>query len=636
MSRNFIHIAYFWGLCWSLIPLLSQAQDEADSTFKHWKLDTVAVSGLRIQSFQEGHHIQPIDSMARSSSVAGTLAQLLRFESGVTLRQYGPGSLATISIRGGGPEHTAIVWNGFNLQSSMNGQYDLNLLPVFFMDRVQVQYGGSGALYGNGSVGGAIHFQQHLPLEAGTQAGAALTLGSFDMQQEALQFRISKQKWAIRFRMFRHRADNDFRFTNTAQAGSPEMRLSHARLERMGILQENAIQLSPHQRLDLRFWVQDNYREIPPMMTQARSSAYQEDRFLRSSLQWTHSKARYTNIFRVAGMWEKLTYVDPEKALLAKNPSQTVIAEFERNQSLGSGHMLNVGINHTREYAQADGYGGIDVSQHRSALFVSYKYRIHKLTGVLSIREAYASQGWSPVIPSLSLSYPITSALNLEGRVSRNFRWPTFNERFWRLGGNLDLLPESGWSEEVRLKWNNGKALEVTIGAYNSRIRNRIVWQPGREYWAPENVWKVWSRGVEMEGGYSKKGRNWTYGLTGIYTYTRATYEEGAQALSQGKQLIYVPLHNARLSVWGVYKKWSLRGQHSWVSKQFTTRDQSRELPGYQLSRGEMGYSLSTNHWSINIQLQVENIWNTAYQVVAWRPMPGRSIQLNIQTNWNP
>ena len=370
------------------ILLFSQGVAQTVSESHPWNLDTVSVSALRMLAFSQGHHVEKIDSSLVRQSGTSTLAELLSLYSPAFIRQYGPGTLATSSFRGHGPEHTAILWNGLNLQSSMNGQQDLSLLPAFFIDEVHLQYGGDGALYGSGAIGGAIHINQHLPLQTGFQAGVNLNLGSFGTHQEGLLLQLGKEKWAMRLRAFTHQAENDFSFINLAQPSFPRMKQVNAALKRRGILQENTWKLGPHQQLDLRLWWQDNHRHIPPIMSQLASSANQEDRSFRSSLQWTYSKPKTGLVIRTAGLWDRLTYVEPDKNIYANNRSRSFILEMEGRQHLGTGQLLNVGINHTREAARTDGYGGEEVSRQRTAAFVSYKHQYRRLTGVVSLREA--------------------------------------------------------------------------------------------------------------------------------------------------------------------------------------------------------------------------------------------------------
>jgi len=74
-----------------------------------------------------------------------SLADRLQWESPVAVRANAPGALSTVSSRGAGPARTAVVWEGVNLQSTMNGVVDVSLLPVWPEDRIEIQYGGQSA-----------------------------------------------------------------------------------------------------------------------------------------------------------------------------------------------------------------------------------------------------------------------------------------------------------------------------------------------------------------------------------------------------------------------------------------------------------------------------------------------------------
>lgn len=76
------------------------------------------------------------------------LASLLSQETHIRIRNYG--ALSSSSIRGAGAAHTQVVWNGLFLNSPMNGLYDLSLMPLFFIQNVQIQSGGLGSLLGSG------------------------------------------------------------------------------------------------------------------------------------------------------------------------------------------------------------------------------------------------------------------------------------------------------------------------------------------------------------------------------------------------------------------------------------------------------------------------------------------------------
>ena len=81
---------------------------------------------------------------------------MLQARTPLALKNYGPGQLATIALRGTSAQHTAVLWNGLNIMLPTLGQSDFALLSVGATTRVGVQPGPAAALYGSGAVGGAV------------------------------------------------------------------------------------------------------------------------------------------------------------------------------------------------------------------------------------------------------------------------------------------------------------------------------------------------------------------------------------------------------------------------------------------------------------------------------------------------
>src|SRR5574343_1214189 len=85
-------------------------------------------------------------------SSGGSLADVLSQYSALFVKSYSPGNLASTSMRGMGAQHTAVQWNGINLQSCMNSNIDLNLLPVFFFDQAAIETGANASASANGAI----------------------------------------------------------------------------------------------------------------------------------------------------------------------------------------------------------------------------------------------------------------------------------------------------------------------------------------------------------------------------------------------------------------------------------------------------------------------------------------------------
>ncbi|MBW6498296.1 MAG: TonB-dependent receptor plug domain-containing protein, partial [Bacteroidales bacterium] len=159
-------------------------------------LSEVSISARRQHDFGAGHNSSTIDSTILQQQSHQHLGYLLGRHSGIFIKSYGPGILASTSLRGGQPGQTALMWNGFSLQSPMNGQADLALMPVLFADEIQVQYGGGSALWGSGAMGGAIFINNHRTRQPGFSAEAGLNTASIGDFGQSLKLNYGMQNFS--------------------------------------------------------------------------------------------------------------------------------------------------------------------------------------------------------------------------------------------------------------------------------------------------------------------------------------------------------------------------------------------------------------------------------------------------------
>jgi hypothetical protein len=149
MNRNFSILRCYSAIFALLLFQYGKAQDTT-------LLQTVNVTALKSLDFSAGKRTDQIDSSTKQNFTFHSLADLLQLNSGIFIKNYGPGALAGTSMRGGNASQTAILWNGINIQNAMLGQNDLSLLPSVMFNDMKVEYGGSSALWGSGAVAGSI------------------------------------------------------------------------------------------------------------------------------------------------------------------------------------------------------------------------------------------------------------------------------------------------------------------------------------------------------------------------------------------------------------------------------------------------------------------------------------------------
>jgi vitamin B12 transporter len=642
--------------------LLSYGISPAQSVLKDSVLTTpdVIVRGSRLEEFDAGVKVVATDSLTKNNYRHNNLTTLLEQNTNIYIKSYGLGSLSTMSFRGAGAAQTSVLWNGFNLQSPMNGTLDLALVPVSLVEQVKVQYGGSGALWGSGSVSGSIHLDNKPVFGKGLSFRYSSSYGSFQTTSQLASISLSKKNFITSIKGFYSEAKNNFPYINTAQFGEPRTIQSNAALKQYGYMLDNYFRISKRNQFNVRLWQQYSNREIPPVMSVNLSDAVQKDWFVRLSTEFQHSRALSTWNVRLAYFDESLLYQDKLAAINSHNHSISQISEAETKITVFKNALLNIGVNNTYSTATVDSYEGRPV-QNRSALFASFKCSNKKNTLKINVgarKEVVSSTRynhllWVPLMPFVGTDVSLTKKIILKSNISRNYRLPTFNDLYWVPGGNINLLPEQGWSEEVGLNFihknknstgkNSGTSgsrvseLLVSSTVFNRNIDNWILWIPNGSYWTPENVLKVWSRGMENSIDMVIDISTVKLKIGGRYDYVLSTNEkvpEGSESELQ-KQLIYVPLHKAGLKAGLNYKGYALSYMHNYTGWIYTQADNAAFIDPYWLGNMVFSKTFIKGKNGLDVLFKINNIWNKAYQVIAFRAMPGRNFEMGISIHFN-
>ena len=626
-----------WLICglW-VLPAGSLSAQESNI----WQTDTVRLSSYRLQALASGHRLMRFDSLLLREWRAANLSELLAQHSDVFIKSYGINGLATTSLRGAGASHTAVLWNGFSIPSPMNGQLDLSLIPLFFVDDLQVQYGGSAALFGSGAVGGALHLGSHTPFGAGTRVAGHMQAGSFGRWQPGLDVQVSRKNWLSRTRLYHHRAENDFPLVDAYRDQAPlRERQVHAATRQNSLMQENALRIDEHQTVRAWLWLQETDRQLPPTLTQDSSVATQQDQSLRLALAWERRDLRWDWTLRSGLFREALRYTDSVARIFSDNRSSTLLTQAEGTWRMRPGHSLDLGLMHQWQRGLADGYGEQRPEQTQVAAFLSYRYHTpgHRWQASANLRQEWLPGQWLPLLPSLNLRGKLLPALEIHGQIGRSFRLPTFNDRYWSPGGNPDLRPEQGWGSEIGLRWQPRRdepwQAELGITVFRQQIEQWILWRPTRQgFWSPENLQNVRSQGLESQAKLTWQRGPWQATLHAAYTQTHSVVTEVARTGDQslGQQLIYTPLHQGQGGLKLSYAQWDIRYQHAYTGQRLTATDGSASLPAYDLGTFSLHRLWQWGPWQSEIGLRLDNLWNEAYQVMANRPMPLRQVRLSL------
>jgi len=609
---------------------------QSDTTIR---IAQIVIQSQRISRYADNHRTVKVDSLTKEIYSGQTMTDLLTGLNVAFVKNYGPGTLATLSSRGMGASQTSIIWNGINLQNGMNGTVDPSLFPVGMVDEAFFISGGVSALYGSGNIGGALFLNHKMEWNRGLGVAARLGYGSFDNYNFFGQTSYSDAKLSFYFKAMYQQAENRFSFKNSSQIGAPRVLQTNNFLNNFNLLPGFTWRFSKQGYLNVNAWIYDNYRQIPGTMLSANANAKQKDNGFRGVVEYKSEFGKSALSIRSAYNHERLIFHDEKASIFSNSLTQHWMNEVEFRFSIRKTHSFESVVSSNYYRANSTGLNQNNPNQNRISGFVAHHYTSlnQKLLINSGIRVEYLWGGAAPLLPVLSLQYKVISPLTLSAGISRNFRFPTLNDLYWNPGGNPDLKYESAWNFDAGLNYisyfaNQRFKQELSLKGFFIHLKNRILWIPQSAFWSPENVPLSFSRGLEFRHLMFFNLNKVTLSLSYSYNFTRSTNEsllsEGDD--SMGKQLIYVPLHMANIQGSISWKGYQLGIVNQYTGERFTTSDNSASLPAFVVSNLFITKNFSINKIQLGFNVNINNLFNQSFQVMLWRAMPGINFNCGI------
>ncbi|HOK98226.1 MAG TPA: TonB-dependent receptor [Bacteroidales bacterium] len=626
---------FYLFLLWAFSTDLVVGASDTDSIIN---IDAVEVARHRFEVLSVGATVQPVDTFLLKVSRSLSLPDLLVF-SGLNVNNYGPGGLSTIAVRGMSASHTAVVWDEVNLQSPMNGQFNLSVVPACFLDKASIQYGGSGVNYGSGSMTGIVHMGTANLFQQPNQLWFSPAIGSFGNKSMGAGYKWGNHWIATSLKTFLQQADNDFPFKNTTDFYQRTVRQTNAGLKQYGVFPQFAIRTSERSMLKASCWIQQYNKDIQTMMTSSSPNlSHQNDHNVWLNVQWKYVDSAYILSVRNAYLYNQVLYFDPSQGT-TDNHSRSYITELESRIWVRKNHWLQVGINYTIDNAFSQGYNE-NPTRSRASMFMQYKIEniASRLNLALGARQEYVSY-FTPLVYSAGIEYRVTQRWRVTANLSKNYRIPTLNDLYWKedafAKGNPSLKPEWGWSGEwgVHQMWNiGGLQLEASQMFFYNKIYNWIMWQPDTVgKWQPINKSQGKSQGVDLrfKSQYQTSRIRSTTAFSYQYTYARTLQSNGQWGNLPPD---YMPIHKASLSQMFTYKNLAVGYIHNYTGLRYTL---GSRLPAYQVADLFGQYTLYKNQFKLSLQFRINNLWNQFYQVRQYYAMPMRNYLFTLMLDFS-
>ncbi|MDX5320564.1 MAG: TonB-dependent receptor plug domain-containing protein [Bacteroidota bacterium] len=619
MKKAFVHTALFF------FTLVSVKAQDAD-TLK--VLREVEVRSDAKKPHELGQHIQKLEP----GMLQFDLAQVLQASSGVAIKSYGPGMLSSLSLRGTGAAHTAILWHGLNIQNGMNGQQDLSLIPGFLFDNALLISGTQNQAQAGGLLGGSIQLNHQYSKDPFV-FDLGMDLGSFGTERYRIGMDLSRQKWTNRTRVARQHLANRFTFQDRSIPGNPVRDMEHAEAIQTSIVNDFNYFLNPESQVGLSVWYNEASRQIPPTLINA-STAKQFDQALRAVAYYEKSNQKGSWVIRSGIFNEQLNYTDLPKKLQSANQSIRWTNHLKRSGKWKRGSW-EWAANYQYDQALATEYLNREAEAHGASLYGGIQGNWKRIQWHGDIRQEKRNEKLPAPSLSMGAEWSINATHKLLLHAAHVSRLPNFNDLYWNPGGNPNLQPEQGWSGELGYRMEQEKNRQQWVAQaqlYYSVIRDWITWLPQDGFWTPQNLKEVHNRGFEWQFNWKLSQPKWKLSANWSGSFTLATNERTnlTNDLSLRKQLIYVPFWKNVAQVTFGAKHWSLVYRHHFTGGRYTSADHSSYLMPFDIGELELQLGGQSNESRFTIGLSIQNIWNQSYEVIEWRPMPGRYFQFSM------
>lgn len=640
---------YFLPLAFlAILPVTAQPRQVLDDTLSFVLRDAVTVTATRLPTALRDAPApaEIFDARTIRALPLRSISDVLALSPGAVVRDYGgTGSLQLASLRGLGAEYTLVLLNGMRLNSAQNSLVDVGQITLRNVDRVEIVRGGLAALHGSNALGGVVNIvttRERAPLSV------ELGYGAFGWKQATLGSGVTGRRGRLFAEARYEESDNDFSFDWNGTL----LRRANATLLRRSITAGGTLLLA-RSVLSLHADMIDVDMGTPgAVFSPAQGRARQRDRHAIVSVQLDAQAAARTRLLAAFGVRAgRQEFADPDyrigNATLHSVYDQTqLFASTSVEHTLASGpraiaglegsvdRLSGAGIDALPTRVQMAAFTSTDIPVRIRAvpLHLYPALRFDLIHDALATREP--TDDLHALSPSIGLHLGVLPGrLALRGRLARTFGMPTFNQLYWREGGNPALRPEYSTAIDAGIVYDAGTGLpggELTW--FHHDISDKIVWTPSAGmYWTPRNVQHVISTGVEAQVRLE-----WQWlALRASAQWMRARKVNAAFAgdATQDKQLIYVPAWSGALTLAAAPVDWlTITFATRLLGSRFYDETNSVALPAHLVMDLAARATTTVTGLETTWKLELLNAFDASYTVVAFYPMPGRHLRVSVET----
>lgn len=589
------------------------------------------------------------------------IADALHRMPGLNIRDYGgAGGMKTVSVRGLGSTHTGVIYDGIVLSDCQSGQIDLSRYSLDNVDDLSLIIGDNSDIFipakAAASAATIVINTGSVPAvdDSLFHATAQLRAGSFGLANVYAKVGKSLTR-SMAFSAIAEGiyAENDYPFTlhngiltTRERRNNSRMRSAHGELN-------GRLMTGYASSLEVKIYFYDNNRRLPGpvILYNPISDDRLRDRNFFSQLTYLNeSLSRFA--FRATAKFNlDATYyheVDGKYADGYRDENY-----IQREAYVTGSALYSIDSRWSLDYSADYSYNNLTSNdpitvgpwRHTFLQSVAAKMRTSRLLAtarllqsnyINRVKRGESAADRSKLSPSVSLSVRPWGDYQIFLRASYKniFRMPTFNESYYYRMGSTSLKPENTDQVNIGATWQQSSRgavslITLTGDLYYNRVRDKIVAIPMNMFiWTMTNLEKARAFGADVTlDATLTVARRQSLVVTGNYSFQRVQPRTAKSDPDYNKQVAYTPIHSGSAS---------LSWQNPWIDvvvKMTGASDRygtNSNLPvtrinGYAEFGASLMHEFDFSSASLGLRLDILNIFNTQYEVVAAYPMPGRA-----------
>ena len=617
---------------WLLAP--NQINAQQDSLKVH-QLEEVVVTATKFPKNQSetGKVLTIIDEDVLKRSAGKDIAQVLNEQVGMAVSGSNSniGKDKSVYLRGAKSEYTLILLDGVPLNDPSGisgGAYDLRLISLDQVERIEILKGSQSTLYGSDAIAGVINVITKKSGEKAVELFGTVGYGSYNTLKGSAGIRGGSKY-----------IDYNLSYSGLTTDGISEAKESGTTPFDKDGASQNAFQTSINIKPVASLSIQPFFR-YTKFDGQYDGGAFADDLLntYKATLINTGTQASYS--LKKGAIHFQYAYDQTDRSFDGTYGKSEYFGKFHHaelfaNYNFGEHIQLLTGIS-KQDYKMLDKTASeADPSVVIISPYVSLFSKFGNFSAEIGGRYNHHTNFGENFTYSFNPSYRTKNGVKLFFNSSTGFKAPSLYQLYGQYGANPQLKPERSFSNEIGTQWlSPNKKIELRAVAFTRSIKDVIVYV----YPVNINLNKQDDHGLELESTYHVNAK---FNVKAFYSFV----DGNVKTLLSGKDTTYQNLFRRPKHMVGVNLGYQITAQ-SYVSvnsKLFGKRsdlyfdmetftNQTVNLSAYTLLDFYAEYRLK--NVKATVFADIKNILNVDYQEVYGYTTMGLNINAGISVRF--